>query len=91
MREGSIVLAKMRSYAAWPAVMESFKKTVVSVRFFGDDTRGNVSYNDIGLFEENHILIRTNLQKKIVGYFKSVSSAEGVLKIPTEASIFNTL
>lgn len=51
--EGHVVLAKMRTYAPWPAVIKSFRKTCVNVRFFGEDSTGNVGYGDIGLFSEN--------------------------------------
>lgn len=91
LKEGLIVLAKMRTYSAWPAVIKSFKKTCVTVQFFGDGTTGNIPYDAIGLFEINHELIKLNLQKKIVGYAKSVGHAEAILKIPEEFSIFNQI
>lgn len=62
--EGLVVIAKMKSYAAWPARIKSFRKTCVTVQFFGDETSGNVPYNNIGLIEANHQLIKWNLKKK---------------------------
>ena len=84
MVEGLVVIAKMKTYAAWPAVIQSFKKTCVNVRFFGDDSSGNVLYENIGLFENNHELIKQNLKKKILGYSKAVRSAEVVLNVPSK-------
>lgn len=89
--EGRVVLAKMKSFAAWPATIQSFRKTCVAVHFFGDNTSGTVPYNCVGLFEENHQLITFNLRKQIRGYEKAVRSAEALLKIPSKYSIFNTL
>lgn len=89
--EGDVVLAKMRTYAAWPAVIKSFRKTCVNVEFFGDGTTGNVQYGDIGLLHCNRQLIIFNLQKKINGYRKSVSCAEGTLQIPAHLSVLNNV
>lgn len=88
--EGLIVLAKMRTYAAWPARINSFKKTCVNVYFFGDETTGNIPFGNIGLFGDNYLLIKSNLNKKINGYGKAVKCAEGALKIPPNLSLFNT-
>lgn len=89
LKEGLVVIAKMRSFAAWPARIVSFRKTVVTVNFFGDETIGNVPYKDIGLFETNRQLIKGNLVKKIDGYAKAVQTMEMVLKIPNCLSILN--
>lgn len=89
--EGLVVLAKMRTYAAWPARIESFKKTCVNVHFFGDDTSGNVPYENIGLFGANHELIKHNLTKTIKGYIKAVRCAEIALSVPSNLSILNTI
>lgn len=89
LKEGLVVIAKMRSFAAWPARIVSFRKTVVTVNFFGDETIGNVPYKDIGLFETNRQLIKRNLVKKIDGYAKAVQTMEMVLKIPNYLSILN--
>lgn len=43
LKQGLVVIAKMKTYAAWPARIVSFLKTVVTVQFFGDDDIGNVS------------------------------------------------
>lgn len=89
LTEGVVVLAKMRTYAAWPAIIKQFRKTCVNVEFFGEGTTGNIRYTDIGLFEDNHQLITFNLKKKINGYCKSVQCAEGALNIPTHLSVSN--
>lgn len=91
LREGLVVIAKMRTYAAWPALIKSFKKSCVNVHFFGDNTSGNVPLENIGLFENNHELIELNLKKNIKGYAKAVRSAEGTLNIPSSLSILNKI
>lgn len=87
LAEGTIVLAKMRSFAAWPARILSFGKTYVNVHFFGDDSTGHVPYDKIGLFEDNHQLLKCNLEKKINGYTRAVAFVEQVLGIPKHLSI----
>lgn len=91
LTEGVVVIAKMRTYAAWPARIMSFRKTCANVEFFGEGTTGNVRYIDIGLFQDNNLLIAFNLQKKINGYHKSVQCAEGALKIPKHLSLLNNI
>lgn len=89
LKVGMIVIAKMKTYSAWPAVITSFEKTGVKVQFFGDDTTGKITYNNIGTFHDNEMLIKLNLKKKINGYIKAVRCAEGVLNIPPHLSILN--
>lgn len=91
LSEGVVVLAKMRSFAAWPARILSFGKSYIDVHFFGDDTTGHVSYDNVGLFQDNYQLVQFNLKKNIKGYTRAVSCAEGVLHIPLHLSIFNDI
>lgn len=91
LAEGLVVIAKMRSYAAWPAKIKSFRKTCVDVHFFGDDSTGTVSYVNIGFFGDNEELIRQNLKKNITGYLKAVRCAEIFMNVPSNISILNTV
>lgn len=91
LAQGTVVLAKMRTFAAWPARILSFGKTYVDVHFFGDDSTGHVPYGMVGLFDENHQLIKSNLKKKIIRYARAVGCAEGALNIPLHLSIFNEI
>lgn len=83
------VIAKMRTYAAWPACIQSLQKTCVSVLFFGENSTGNVPYSGIGLIDDNYNLLRSNLSKKIVGYEKAVKQMERTLNIPSDKSLLN--
>lgn len=87
--EGLVVIAKMRTYAAWPASIKSFRKTCVEVHFFGDDTSGTVPYDCIGLVGDNSEIIKQNLNKKITAYAKAVHCMEIVMNVPSSHSIFN--
>lgn len=87
--EGLVVIAKMRTYAAWPACILSLQKTCVTVHFFGDNTRGNVSYNNVGLMMVNDELLKCNLKKKITGYSKAVREMEISMGISFDLSILN--
>lgn len=89
LAERTMVLAQMRTFAAWPAHILSFGKTYVDVYFYGDGTTGHVPYENVGLFQNNHRLIRFNLSKKINGYERAVVCAERVLKVPHHLSIVN--
>lgn len=89
LTEGTIVLAKMRTFAAWPARILSFGKSYIDVYFFGDGTTGHVTYDNVGLFQNNHKLTKFNLKKNIKGYLRAVLCTEGVLKIPQHLSILN--
>lgn len=91
LKEGIIVLAQMRTYAAWPAKINSFGKTYINVQFFGDDTTGNVPFGNVGIFNENFQLLKFNVQKKIRGYMKAVRCAELVLNIPDHLSVMNRI
>lgn len=84
-----VVIAKMRTFAAWPGRITMLRKTCVTVQFFGDETTGNVSYSQIGLFKDNHKLVQSNLMKKINGYRKAIKSMEMVLGIPDHLSLLN--
>lgn len=89
LSEGQIVLAKMRTYAAWPATIKSFGKSNINVHFLGDETTGNVLFENVGFYQENYQLIKINLQKKICGYPKAVRCAEVLLNIPDHLSMLS--
>lgn len=89
LREGLLVLAKMKTYSEWPARILAFGKTYVDVYFFGDESTGHVPYENVGILNENHHVIRDNLQKSIRGYVQAVTHFERVLKIPTNFSLLN--
>lgn len=89
LTEGLIVLAQMRTYAAWPAKINGFGKTYVNVHFFGDNTTGNVPFGNVGIFTENYQLIKLNLKKKNSGYVKAVQCVERLLEIPNHLSLIN--
>lgn len=88
--QGLVVLAKMKKYPAWPAIIMSLRKTCANVQYFGENSTGTVPYHSIGLFQNNHELIIHNLTNKTLrGYDKSVREAEVSLGIPLELSIVN--
>lgn len=86
-----VVLAKMKSYQPWPAILKTFRPSCVEVHFFGDETTGTVPYDGIGFFENNIQLIISNLRKNIRGYEKAVRTAELLLGVNSELSILNKI
>lgn len=92
VKEGQIVLCKMKGYCEWPAKVTGFEKNLIKVEFFGDHTTQKTAIKNIFCFEDSCDLILSNLRmKKTPLYSKSVREAECVLGITKEKSIFNRL
>lgn len=83
------VIAHMKTYAAWPAQILSFGKTFVKVYFFGDESTGNVPFENVGFLAENHTLLKFHLRIETKGYVKAVRSFELALKVPGHLSLTN--
>lgn len=88
---GQIVLAKMKSYAAWPAYITELRPSCVGIRFFGEDTHGTVPYKGIGSFEENCQLMLFHLKRNVRGYEKAMRTVEISMAVPSKDSIFNKI
>lgn len=77
IKEGTIVLAHMKSFSPWPAkvIGKTVTKsdTKVKVYFLGDHKTGTVKANQIGLIGENSGLIASLLRKKNQRLWKSGS------------------
>lgn len=89
LSEGNIVLAHMKSYSAWPARILAFGKSFVNVYFFGDETTGNVPFENIGFLNENHRLLKFNVQKNVKRYERAVRCMELAIKLPSHLSVLN--
>lgn len=87
----NIVMAKVRGFQPWPAiVLENTNKRAIKVEFFGADENekfGFVSLNEITLFENSANVIRLVLKKNVQKYRKAVQEAEIICGIPSHASI----
>lgn len=91
---GTVVLAKMRSYKPWPAViLSSNGRTVFWVKFFGKESHGSVKKNDCVPFDKTIECIVEFLKaiptNQHDDYKRSVREAEIALGIPPERSLLN--
>lgn len=87
---GQVVLAKMRSYRPWPAiVLNDKKKTVFWVRFFGKQSEGSVKKNECVLFRDAIGCVAEYSKCPLDDYNRAVREAEAMLGIPIEASLLN--
>lgn len=89
-----IVLAKMRSYRPWPAiVLNDNGRTVFWVRFFGKGSHGSVKKVDCVPFDKTTECVVQFLQAAKNGpcddYRRAVREAEIALSIPAEKSLLN--
>lgn len=86
---GMLVLAKMPTYSAWPAQIEEIRPNKrVIVIFLGENSKGTVKIEQIGLVGENVALIQATLSKKIKNFAKAVKELESMQNVPQHLSIF---
>lgn len=90
---GDLVMAKMKSYSAWPACIESFAKNRkrTNVHFFGSNNKGAVDVSEIVPFSQCHDVIRLLLLRKVTDFHKAIHEIEAVLNIPFERSLLKEL
>lgn len=83
------VLAKMKSYAPWPAKIQSFSKNgkKAKVYFYGTNNSGGVDIMEIVHFEDAADVIRLLLLRKIPMYSRAVVEVERCCGIPEELSL----
>lgn len=85
---GQIILAKMRTYRPWPAViLNDDKTTVFWVRFLGKGTEGSVPKKECVSFEKTLECIQEYLKAPVDDYARAVREAEIKLGIPFDASL----
>lgn len=88
-----IVMAKLRGYTAWPAIVVKFmNKSQVKVEFFGVDQSqkiGFVNIKEITRFSDSAEVILLLLKRNIPNFKKSVHEAEIVCGIPGYVSILD--
>lgn len=85
---GQIVLAKMRSYRPWPAViLKEDKKTVFWVRFLGKHSEGSVKKCECVLFENAIECVAEYLKNPVDDYNRAIREAEVIMGVPSNASV----
>lgn len=88
---GQHVMAKMKSWSPWPAVIISFNanKKRVNVFFYGTKEEGKVDSQDIAQFGDSCEVIRLLLLRKntLFGFEKGIREVETLNNIPIELSM----
>lgn len=80
---GQIVMAKMRKYRPWPAVIrENHRKTVLWVQFLGKGSEGSVKKTDCANFEHSIECVTQFLKNPVDDFPRTVREAEILLEIP---------
>lgn len=88
---GQIVLAKMKGYSPWPAVIREFNKNKkrIQLYFFGTNNNGHAGVVEVVLFELCTDVVRLLLLRPLASFTKGVREAENILGIDEEDSITN--
>lgn len=85
------VLAHMKSFVPWPAIIISFSSNQkrINVHFYGTNQKGTVHAKDVAAFQDASEVIRLLLLRKatLSGFEKAVREIEIINNIPIEESI----
>lgn len=90
---GQTVIAKMKSYAPWPAQIKGFSKNLkrAEVFFFGTSNSGMVGIDEIVDIMHARDVMRLLLLRKIPSYAKAVGEMERVCGIPHKYSLLREI
>lgn len=93
VKANDIVMAKMKTYSAWPAQVLTFatNKKRASVHFFGTNNSGSVDAIEIIPFEQCHDVIKLLLLRKMGSFHKGVFEIETILGVPPEMSLLKEI
>lgn len=88
-----IVMAKMKSYSAWPGQILTLatNKKRASIHFFGTNNRGSVDVKEIVPFEYSHDAIKLLLLRKTGPFHKGVLEIETILGVPPNLSLLKEI
>lgn len=86
---GDIVMAKMKSFSAWPGRIEGFTKDKkrAQIYFFGTHDIGSVEVKEIVAFNRSENMIRLLLLRVNGPFHKGILEIEALLGIPHEHSL----
>lgn len=86
---GDIVMAKMKSYSAWPDRVHGFTKDKkrVQIYFFGTHYTGSVDAKETVAFHHSESVIRLLLLRMVGPFHKGISEIEAILGISHEHSL----
>lgn len=92
LQQNEIVMAKLRGYFAWPALILSFvNKSRAKVKFFGCEQIGYVSTSEIVRFSDSVDVLTVLLERNNDRFTKAVREAECCPGILGSISILNRM
>lgn len=88
---GDIVMAKMRTFSAWPGKVTSFTKDKkrAHIYFFGTNNAGSVEVNEIVPFHRCQNAIKLLLLRPVSLFHKGILEIETLFNVPIENSLLN--
>lgn len=86
-----IVMAKMRTYSAWPSKIIKFndKHTKCEVEFFGCLSTGWIDIKEIVPFSESAAIIKLLIVRQNHQFNEGIRIVEQLFEVPSHLSIFN--
>lgn len=91
IKSDDIVMAKMRTFSAWPGRITSFTKDKkrANIQFFGTHDVGSVLVNEIVPFNRCQRVIKLLLLRQASPFHKGIREIESLLNVPAEKSLMN--
>lgn len=86
---GDIVMAKLKTFSAWPGRVQGFTKDKkrAQIYFFGTDNTGSVNVNEIVAFAQSESVIRLLLLRMTGPFHKGILEVESILGVTHEFSL----
>lgn len=88
-----IVMARLKSYSAWPGLITGYTKDKrrAYVEFFGTHNVGSVDVKEIVRFTDCYDTIRLLLLRKTSDFHKAIIEVERIQNVPPEMSLLHDL
>lgn len=89
LKEGQVILAKMRGWSPWPCIIEKFtaNRKRAKVHFFGTNQTGTIEIKESVRMEKANEIIKLLLLRSLDFFWRGIREAEGVLGISEEHSV----
>lgn len=90
---GDLVMARMKTYSAWPARVDGFSKNGkrANVHFFGSNNSGAVEISEIVPFCQCRNVIKLLLLRKLSIFHKGIREIETLMGICSEMSLLKEI
>lgn len=91
LKVNDVVMAKMRTYSAWPSKIINFndKHTKCEVEFLGCNSTGWIDIKEIVPFAESTAIIKLLILRENHQFNQGIRIVEQLFKVPSHLTIFN--